>query len=317
MITTTAGAAPTLNTKYEGAWATFRTPFGIASTASDFFVRIQWDDGSPDVTATVESDGAGGYLVKAPHTFTQGGSHTVYVSVSWVDDAALRPLVAIPVNVGATPIWLSNAVFNGHVGTPSGGVVATFYDSKQNDIGKYSATIDWGDGTSSAGTISIYGLNFTVFGTHTYSTPGTYTTVTTITNAGAVSGQAVGAIAVVAAPAPIGTPGSDTPVGSGSTPTIVSTLAQVLKKGATKLYLNYSSAIAKATATKLSRYKVVEAGKDGILGTKDDKSVKLTSATYNAKTNQVTLTPKGTFARTARFRVTITGEATVTALTVR
>ncbi|HET6881477.1 MAG TPA: CHRD domain-containing protein [Pirellulales bacterium] len=53
----------------------------------------------------------------------------------------------------------------------------SFYDFQPTSptVNIYSATISWGDGTSSAGTITFAGGTFTVSGTHTYADDGNYT----------------------------------------------------------------------------------------------------------------------------------------------
>ena len=60
--------------------------------------------------------------------------------------------------------------------------VATFTDSYLGSPGNFSASIGWGDTTTSAGTITESGSTFTVNGTHTYAAHGTYTPTVTITS---------------------------------------------------------------------------------------------------------------------------------------
>ena len=58
--------------------------------------------------------------------------------------------------------------------------VATFSDPGNDPITEYTATITWGDGSTSTGTITDAGGNYTVLGTHTYGEEGTYTVSVTI-----------------------------------------------------------------------------------------------------------------------------------------
>src|SRR5262245_15696845 len=51
-----------------------------------------------------------------------------------------------------------------------------------NDAGPFTATIDWGDLTTSAGVITPSGGGFDVSGTHTYGEDGTYTATVSITD---------------------------------------------------------------------------------------------------------------------------------------
>ena len=51
-------------------------------------------------------------------------------------------------------------------------------------VGAFSASINWGDGTSSAGIITLSGTTYTVKGTHKYSKTGTYKPTVTVTEPG-------------------------------------------------------------------------------------------------------------------------------------
>ncbi len=112
------------------------------------------------------------------------------------------------VSVAAAPLTAQGATISGIEGNPlataPGDVlVATFADTGiPGTAASYSATINWGDGTSSTAPTRITsqgtanGVVFSVFGNHTYAEVGTYGTTVTITNTtdGAVaiaSGHAV------------------------------------------------------------------------------------------------------------------------------
>jgi hypothetical protein len=78
------------------------------------------------------------------------------------------------------------------------GAVATFTDADTNaTASEYTATIDWGDDSTSAGTVTgDKGGPFTVSGTHTYSDEHTYTVTVTITD---VDNATNGAVATTTA----------------------------------------------------------------------------------------------------------------------
>ena len=99
-----------------------------------------------------------------------------------------------------------------NLGKPTAGTVATISDPNTSaGPTTYSATINWGDANSSAGTITGSGGNFTVTGSHTYAGTGTYPVSVTITSAGTSLGSTtVGDSATVVPPT--------TPVVSGLTP---------------------------------------------------------------------------------------------------
>ena len=50
--------------------------------------------------------------------------------------------------------------------------------------GAFSATVNWGDGTTSAGTITLSGTTYKVTGTHRYASGGRHTVTTTVKEAG-------------------------------------------------------------------------------------------------------------------------------------
>ena len=71
-------------------------------------------------------------------------------------------------------IALRNVPVRALVGTEFTGVVAAFTSNGTDTANQFSATIDWGDGASSAGSIDgDFHDGFRVLGTHLYATPGT------------------------------------------------------------------------------------------------------------------------------------------------
>lgn len=77
--------------------------------------------------------------------------------------------------------------------------VATFIDSSGSGAGAFQATIFWGDGASSPGTITGKGL-FTIKGTHTYTEEGAYTLSVTLSKGNLVLGTVSGTVLVADAP---------------------------------------------------------------------------------------------------------------------
>ena len=74
---------------------------------------------------------------------------------------------------------------------------ATFGDGDPNGtLSDYSATIKWGDGSTTTGTIGTNGSAFTVGGSHAYSKHGTHNIVITITDAGGASAKTTLSITV-------------------------------------------------------------------------------------------------------------------------
>lgn len=70
------------------------------------------------------------------------------------------------------------------------GTIGTFSGGKGSSAADYSATVAWGDGTSSTGAITAGDLgSYLVKGAHTYAEPGYYETVVTVTDS---KGEATG-----------------------------------------------------------------------------------------------------------------------------
>src|SRR5205085_1268067 len=112
-----------------------------------------------------------------------GAATTAATSSAVVVDAALS---AKGVSIVAT----EGAAFSG--------VVATFTDANVNSsVADFTAVISWGDGNSSAGTVTADGGGlFTVTGNYTYAEEGTYAITILITDVGAASTSVAGSAAV-------------------------------------------------------------------------------------------------------------------------
>ena len=129
-------------------------------------------------------------------TIGSGRASTTATSALTVADAPLSASGASTIT-GTEGATISNAT------------TATFTDADPNGVvADYVASINWGDGTSSAGVISASGTSFVVKGSHAYTEEGSYTAVTTITDTdgGAIApgrAQATASTAVNVADAPL------------------------------------------------------------------------------------------------------------------
>ena len=99
----------------------------------------------------------------------------------------------------------------GPAGSTVGGTVATITDPNPNATpNSYSATINWGDGTTSPGAISSATGSFSVTGNHAYTAGGSYPVAVTIASVGTNQGSSTvnDTATITAAPAPVltGTP---------------------------------------------------------------------------------------------------------------
>lgn len=167
------------------------TDANVRGTVSDFTARINWGDGTSVSQGVVSASGNGGFLVSGNHTFLEQGTYQVTVTI--IDNGNNRPLndpsnsVTIAKSTANVADAILTAQTNSFVGTegqplgPQGQpnpVIITFSDANPNaQVSDYaSVLINWGDGTSSVGTIQAQtGSKFSVTGNHTYTEDGTYT----------------------------------------------------------------------------------------------------------------------------------------------
>src|SRR5262249_15169612 len=151
--------------------ATF-TDTNTVNDAGDFVATVDWGDGTT-TTGTVAGSG-GSFSVLGSHTYTQNGQDAIVVTVTEEPD---NPQAVANANVGSTafigiaPVSGASIDINEGNPVPGGSVLATFTDSNNTDTAAdFTASIDWGDGTTTTGTVSGASGSFTVTGgPHSYT----------------------------------------------------------------------------------------------------------------------------------------------------
>jgi RHS repeat-associated protein len=171
---------------FTGTVATFTdTPASSSAPASTILATITWGDGQTSLGQVIADPVVSGqYDVTGTHTYTSPGSYHVTVTV--VDQNGARfstaetmavsdaPLTPTPISIGVT----EDQLFAGTVGH--------FTDTDPNGTAaNYWATIDWGDGQVTYGSIvaNVAG-GFDVTGTHAYTNRGPFTTSVAIHDVG-------------------------------------------------------------------------------------------------------------------------------------
>ena len=159
------------------AVATFTDPGG-AEALGDYSATIDWGDGSTP-TSGVISVLSGTFTVQGDHTYAEdsslvhaGFADGYHVLVTISHESSCNTVVTAKATVSDPPVVGSAVDFSATEGLAfTGQVVATFTDPGGADaLGEYSATIDWGDGsTPTSGSISVLSGTFTVMGDHTYA----------------------------------------------------------------------------------------------------------------------------------------------------
>ncbi len=178
---------PVAGVQFKGAVATWRGPLPAASGDLVARASISWGDGSSSA-GTFVTESTGLVKVVGTHTYAKPGTYTTTIGIT----EAPKPIKGQPtpqfiIEIGqATGKAIVSAQKNDGgvtihpiVGKPFHGVVAklNFIVPVKQGIGVYTASIDWGDGTTSPGSFAGPGTatESDVIGTHSYAKVGTYT----------------------------------------------------------------------------------------------------------------------------------------------
>ena len=174
--------------------ATFTDPSNLPLT--DYSAEINWGDGTNSAGTVTFDSTSGVYSVSGSHLYAEDGSDSIAVIVhrAGAPDVTLNatatvvepplvkllpPGVVAPVGNEGTTINLTAGYFthggNTEAGSPPPGAV----NPPPID---FSATIDWGDGTSSVGTVSLNGSQYSVAGSHVYLDEGSFAVTAAVTD---------------------------------------------------------------------------------------------------------------------------------------
>jgi fibronectin-binding autotransporter adhesin len=164
---------------------------------------IDWGDGASS-NGTIRIGGSD-FTVRGTHTYAMAGHPDLITTVT---DVCSRPQTSAsahsPVTINDAPLTAAGVPVSAYARYPATVVVATFSDA--NALGKpdhFTATVDWGDGTTGPATVSARpGGGFQVTGTTTYKTPDTYPVSVTINDAGGSTATATSTATISSAPPP-------------------------------------------------------------------------------------------------------------------
>lgn len=191
-----------------GEVATFRDAAlkgPACAPVSDYSITVAWGDGGVERPAATFASGPdpGGvctYRVIASHTFASAGAFTVTVTALGPNSPAAGSGSGVA-TVADAPLGVSCTQINATAGSSFGGQLATLTDSNRDGVAsQFTATIDWGDGSSSGGTVT--GLSrvptFAIGGSHAWSTAGSFTVKISIADVGGAVTSTTCAVAVTA-----------------------------------------------------------------------------------------------------------------------
>lgn len=178
---------------FSGVVASFTDgdPNGVAG---DYTATVTWGDQTSSA-GTISANGSGGFAVSGSHVYAEEGTFPLAVTVS--DAVAAASTTG---SAGATDAALSAFAtqVSATEGTSFSGTVGSFTDADPNaSLADYSATINWGDQTSSAAAITTNGSGgFNVIGSHSYAEEGAYTMSVTVTDSGGATASATASATV-------------------------------------------------------------------------------------------------------------------------
>jgi streptogramin lyase len=199
------------------AYFTDADPGGVAG---DYKATIAWGDpqGSSSTGRIVALGGGLFAVATIPGSFTyqDEGRYTVTVTIQDAGGSVATALVS-PASVADPPPVATPVLFSAVEGTPFNGRVATFIDPAgpeplvDGDGPEYTATVYWGDGTNSPGTIEVDGTGgFVVTAAgqpHTYVEEGVYSFTVYLYHEGYLTSITIPTPVKVADPAVVATGG--------------------------------------------------------------------------------------------------------------
>ncbi|HET6880016.1 MAG TPA: DUF4214 domain-containing protein, partial [Pirellulales bacterium] len=190
--------AATEGTAFTGPVASFSNTGYASNPASDFNATIDWGDGTTD-TGTV-SGSSGSYTVSGTHTYNSENTYTPIVTLTDSDGTASATASSSMTVAEADVLNGTGMTLAATEGTAFTGPVASFSNTgyASNPASDFTATIDWGDGTTDTGTVSGGAGSYTVSGTHTYNSENTYTPVVTLTDSDGTAGATASSSMTVA-----------------------------------------------------------------------------------------------------------------------
>jgi hypothetical protein len=169
---------------FTGTVATFADP-DPTSTPAEYSATIDWGDTTPTTPGTISGPPGGPFTVNGTHMYAEEGGYRVTVTITDVDNPNNATVISTA-NVSDAPLMSRCATTPVSTQTYTGRTAIFTDQSSTGTVSDFSATISWGDGSSSTGTISGGPGNapYTVSGTHTYASTGTFSITTSIKDVG-------------------------------------------------------------------------------------------------------------------------------------
>jgi hypothetical protein len=176
----------------EAVVAEFSDP-NLTRSASEYTAVIEWGDGTSSAGSV--AGGAGSFAVAGGHVYAEEGIYpvSVVIGIAQVPESSSR--AGTTASVADAPLAASGSAISS--GLQFSGQLASFSDADPGAVASdFSARVEWGDGTSSAGSVSSGGAGFAVSAGHNYAQGGTFAVTIRIADAGGASALAQGSITI-------------------------------------------------------------------------------------------------------------------------
>jgi hypothetical protein len=210
LLATLALAAPaaadsaTAVNAVEGASFSAQVATFSGDPAVSYSATIDWGDGTT-TGGTVTDQGSRSFAVTGTHTYADENGLKTVVTITpnptpgTTGSETLNGTATVS-DAGLTPTATS---VSARAQTPFSGPVGSFTDANPNaPSSDFSATIDWGDGSSSSGVVGASEGSFFVSGSHTYAAAGSPAVKVIVTDDGAMSATISSSATVAGPPAP-------------------------------------------------------------------------------------------------------------------
>lgn len=197
---TGATISPTEKAAFSGAVATFKDTGYPGNSPNDFKGTIDWGNGVTSQGTVTGSNGS--FTVGGGHTYAEDGTYALKITLADDTPGTASLTVNGTAQVGEADLSIIAVPIRSTQSQLFTGTVGSFTDAGSPDAATaFGAAINWGDGTTSAGTVTGAGGQFSVSGSHTYSSPGSFTLSLTVTETGVpgASAKASSASTVVSA----------------------------------------------------------------------------------------------------------------------
>jgi hypothetical protein len=147
--------------------ATFVDPGGNAAP-SEYTATVDWGDGT--TTAGTITFANGFFSVSGPHTYAHAQSTPYVITTTITHVPGIPQTVTSSATISKAPLKASAVTFSGLEGRSPSVTVSTFTAATSTSASNFTATIDWGDGKTTAGTIVKDATGkYHVAGSHAYA----------------------------------------------------------------------------------------------------------------------------------------------------